>query len=240
MSPALCLSLSTPLREENACASCLAELEKAFPLPENTAYLHELAGGLVSVTGERLSALSRLPSLLRRMGVDPTELVLSRDGHGRPYVTDRHGHRPVDFNLSHTRAHVLCAAVPAPYRVGVDVEEPISPARAEKLMERYATEGERAIMRGRTIFVGEALFPARADFRPDFTAIWTVREAIAKYEGTGHPLRFDASLPPRGSRLLLGHLADTGTRVALCLSGAIREPVETPPALILDLDLLIP
>lgn len=189
----------------------VSSLTEAFPLLDNADYIQQLfpkdgspAHGRVAC--ERIGALSLLPQILRDMGLDPAATVLARDGAGRPYLVGR----PADFNLSHSSAHAACAAVPPPYRVGVDVEEPIPPSRAEALARRYCTEGERAMM---------------ADSAVDFTLIWTVREAMAKYEGKGNPVAYDASRPLPGVRLLGGRLAGTDTRLTLCCSADVDGPV---------------
>ncbi len=198
----------------------LDTLKIAFPRPENEAYLQALVGTTASerVVAERVGALSLLPTLLERMGVTTTDIALARDERGRPYLLDREGNRPVDFNLSHSNGHVACACVPAPHRVGLDVEEPVPPARAEGLIRRFCTDGELSLLDGRTLMANGAP-------RPDFTCLWTLREAIAKYEGTGQPLRFDAATPPAGTRLTVMQLSDTGAYLSLCFSGEITALV---------------
>ncbi len=243
--PTVHLSIA-PVPAREALFACAASLEHAFPLPENTAYLHALHSGSRSspperVVAERLGALALLPSLLGETGCDSVPLVLTRDPHGRPHVIDRRdGSSPVDFNLSHTGGYVACACVPVPHRIGIDIEEPLSLDRAEKLTMRYTTAGERAMMTGDLPFPGTRLFCECAAFRPDFVCLWTVREAIAKYLGTGQPLRYDASAPPPGVRLLIGHLPDAGTRLAVCCSGALTAPIRIAPGslpLTVDLDI---
>ncbi len=198
-----------------------ARLMADFSLPENAAYLRALAPAdnrHAHIAAARLGALSLLPPLLRRMGYDPAALALCRDAHGRPYLVAADGTRPADFNLSHSDAHMVCACVPAPHRVGVDVEEPILPSRAEALIRRFCTAGERALL------AGDASL-ADGVSRPDFTCLWTVREAIAKHDGRGMPLGWDASAPPAGVRLLSGILPDTGAHLTLCVSGALASPL---------------
>ena len=58
-----------------------------------------------------------------------------------------------------------------------------------------------------------------------FTVTWVEREAIAKQEGGGMPLRFDTTDLPDGVTLWSGHLPDTETAVALC------APLKNAPAL---------
>ncbi len=235
-----------PCPDETAIPALASGLSAAFPLPENHAYLRALSGDAipspVRARCERVGALALLPDLLRHMGVDPAALILGRNAHGRPYLTACGREAPVDFNLSHSAAHVACACVASPFRVGVDVEEPIPPSRAERLIARFCTAGERRLLDGAPL-PGQHLIPVGAEFRPNFLCLWTLREAMAKYIGTGGPVRYDASSPPSGVRLLGGQIPDTGGRFALCVSGDILTPltpVETSLLPLVDFDLLIP
>ncbi len=177
-------------------------LETAFPGMENAAYLDALGRSpLPGVTAARLSALALLPTLMGEAGLCTEGLNLMRNGHGRPFVTDAAGACPFDYNLSHSASHVACALLIGGGQVGVDVEEPIPPARAEALARRYATAEERALMACGL----------------DFTDIWTRREALGKQAGCGRPLSFDATGIPFDVRLLVATLSDTSARLALCL-----------------------
>jgi hypothetical protein len=93
-------------------------------------------------------------------------------------------------------------------KVGVDIEEPIPPARALPLIRRYCTEGELAILKSAPDDENTA-----ADY---FTFTWVLREAMAKQEGGGMPLRFDTAHIPTGVMVWNGYLPDTDTAVALC------------------------
>ncbi len=245
--PTLCLSVA-PRPPVEALPNLLARLSAEFTLPENESYLRALVGESsaarpMPVVCERVGALSPLPSLLRLMGKEPAELSLGRDEQDRPYLADPTGIRPVDFNLSHAREHVACACVASPFRVGVDIEEPLPIARAEKLTERYATAGERSMLTRGVCPRGTLLSPLREGFVFDFTCLWTIREAISKYMGTGQPMRFDASTPPAGVRLLVAHLPESGTRLSLCVSGDVCTPIrwgDDSLSPVVDLDLCIP
>ena len=186
-----------------------AALERSFPAEGNRAYLSELVGGRVPLRTAvaRLGALSLLPELLIRGGIDPSAILLCRDEHGRPYGVSL-GDRitSFDFNLSHSDGHGLCALLTGGGRVGVDVEEAIPPRRALPLMRRFCTEGERRF-----------LAPlSEEEQAAGFTRIWTVREALGKQEGRGMPLRYDASRIPDGISLITGRLSDTGAYLSLC------------------------
>ena len=204
-------------------------LEKSFSHKENIPYLDALCGSpLPRVTAERLGALSLLPSLLEAAGIDPTALILRRDERGRPFCVTADGSlpfcglvgapAPFDFNLSHTDAHVAAALMVGDGRVGVDLEEPIPPARALPLIRRFCTEGELAILQSAPDDETIA-----ANF---FTSVWVEREALAKQDGGGMPLRFDTANIPAGMWLWSGHLPDTDTAVALCApqEGAPSRP----------------
>ncbi len=239
-----------------------AYLKAAFPAPSNTGYLQALLPIATSPdtstrlrqAAARLGALSLLPALIRVAGGDTTVLCLSRDEHGRPFCSNVQGDDPavnrhappvadiglVDFNLSHSHAHIAAAllvtnpmatasvvaasetdqptgvptGVPTVRRVGIDVEEPVPPLRASRLLQRYATEGERAV---------RAAAPATESDAAYFTRLWTMREAVAKQEGRGMPLHFDTARLPSSVRLLCARLADTGAYVTVCL------PTEAAP-----------
>ncbi len=195
----------------------LSTLSASFPSPQNADYWRGLvSASCARVSCERVGALSLLPTLLRDMDLEAVSMTLARDGAGRPYITDASGVRPLDFNLSHTARHAGCGAVFPPWSVGVDIEEPIPVSRADALARRYCTDGERAALAGKLPFSG-------MNISVDFTLIWTLREAMAKYEGKGNPLAYDAVRPPRGVRLISGKLPDSGTRLTVCCSAGITD-----------------
>lgn len=212
---------STPAEEE--IPSLRLFLEKSFPHKDNLPYLNALFGSpdhpaIPRVVVERLGALSLLPSLLEAADLDSGDFILRRDKHGRPYCIASDGF-PVgfDFNLSHSAAHIAGALLIGGGKVGVDVEESISPKRALPLIRRYCTEGELALLDG---LPDDEELAARF-----FTSTWVEKEAIAKQEGGGTPLRFDTADLPDGVTLWSGHLPDTETAVALC------APLKNAPAL---------
>ncbi len=210
-----------------------AALTQAFPGEENAVYLRQLTRGVLpsapqSDTSDsspapppscllqataRVGALALLLPLLSEAAIPTDSLTLCRDAHKRPYLAGADG-TPVpgmDFNISHAERHIACAllvwesdpsATPLPpLRVGIDIEEPVSPARAERLIARYCTAGEKA---------------ALATHALGFTAIWTCREAIAKQQGAGMPLRYDATCPPKGLLLQTERLTE-GTVITVAI-----------------------
>ncbi len=206
------LVLPLPSLSAGGAAERHAAIRQAFSAESRT-YLDEIAAVgrenvPLRVTISRLAALQCLVRLTTEAGMDTRELTLGRDAAGRPFVTNAEGRRPFDFNLSHSDAHVACAWCSVG-RVGIDVEEPIPAARAEALSRRYATTGEQAFLAA-----GVA----------DFTRIWTVREAIAKYEGHGGPAGYDASAVPDGLHVFGGILPDTGASLSVCAAADSGVP----------------
>lgn len=219
----------TPAEEDIPALRLL--LEKSFPHKENISYLDALSGtpdhpAIPRVVAERLGALSLLPSLLEAAGMASTALILRRDGHGRPYCEVPDG-SPVgfDFNLSHSSAHITGALLVGDGKVGVDVEGSIPPKRALPLIRRFCTEGELAMLAD---LPDDESLAARF-----FTSTWVEREAIAKQDGGGMPLRFDTAKLPEGIMLWSGHLPHTDTAIALCapLQNAPRSPRLLPESL---------
>jgi phosphopantetheinyl transferase len=198
-------------------------LEKSFPRKENTPYFNALLGSpdrpaLPRVAAQRLGALSLLPSLLTAAEIATEPLILRRDRYGRPYCETPDGPVSFDFNLSHAAAHIAGALLVGGGRVGVDVEEPIPPKRALPLIHRFCTEGELALLGN---LPHDEELAARF-----FTSTWVEREALAKQDGGGMPLRFDTTHIPAGLTVWTGYLPETETRIALC--GPIRNAPDRP------------
>ncbi len=202
-------------------------LEAAFPHEESRAYLDGLAGVAdrplpTRITAARLGALSLLPPLLVCAGISTEYIRLSRDGHGRPYGVLSDGEAiPFDFNLSHSDGHVACVLLRGSGRVGIDVEEAVPPKKALPLLRRYGTLGEISALEGRS----------DEEKAEGFTRIWVVREALAKQDGRGMPLRYDASAIPDSLRVFHGRLPQTGAHVAICAPARLRgdDPIPVPP-----------
>ena len=204
MTPTLYLTLQK-ISSPDRLSGLTEQLRAAFPAPENQAYLQGLWGkdARPATALPRLSALSLLPSLLAAAGIPAASLRLMRDGHGRPYAQGSADLPPFDFNLSHSSSYVACGLLVGGGRVGVDVEGAVDPARAEGLIRRFCTEGERRLL------------DESSDAADTFTRIWTVREALGKAEGQGMPLRFDAANPPHGVTLRSAPLP-TGGWLTVC------------------------
>ena len=97
---------------------------------------------------------------LKRAGVK--NISISYGEHGKPYLTDNEG---VFFNISHSAAVVVCAVSQRP--VGVDVEE-----------ERHFDERLRNY-----VFSADELSSDPDDIY--CTRLWTIKESVMKYFGTG-------------------------------------------------------
>ena len=108
-------------------------------------------------------------ALLRRMyannfgGEMPKILVAER---GKPYFATGNVH----FSISHTKAHVFCILADRP--VGIDAEE-LDRAVSPKLAEKILSPGELA------------QYQAAKDQNRALLTFWVLKEAQAKYEGTG-------------------------------------------------------
>lgn len=185
-------------------------LAASFPDPVNEVYLRELESASPAVTLTRLTALSLLPPLLKKAGIPPAAVLLSRDPAGRPYLTLPEGAGLADFNLSHSAGHVACALWTGHGRVGVDIEEPVPAEKAGKLAQRFFSPGEQDMLRHLARDVG---IPTA------FAAVWTAKEALSKQDGRGGPLRFDASIPPPGIALRRAFPDSTGAVLTVCWPG---------------------
>jgi hypothetical protein len=147
-------------------------------------------------------------------------LILRRDEHQRPFCENSEGAPVFDFNLSHASAHVACALMVGAGKIGVDIEEPIPPKRALPLIRRFCSEGEKALLD--SVPSGDEL---AADL---FTSMWVEREALAKQDGRGMPLRFDTTRIPDSVVIWTGYLPDTETKIAILRRKALDRKCPMP------------
>ncbi len=149
-----------------------------------------------------LSDIGDCPELKWGACADFSELRLSFDERGKPYLL-RDGERfPLEISLSHTDA--LCAAILSDEgAVGVDLEGEIENERAERLAERFFSSGIAVEKRGSlrslyTLFEGavSVFEPSEAGYSQNprdaqekdsisFTERWVICEAMLKCEGGG-------------------------------------------------------
>ncbi len=163
-------------------------------------------GGLRSEAEQSAAAHALLADVLAEQGI--SDAKIERTTAGRPYLSGRNG---VDFNLTHTKGLVACAIAlgeSEECRVGVDaetIEGRFASSRLTALVQRFFAPLERAAFQ-------KATDPQRA-----FAALFTRKEAYAKYSGEGlsqHLQKTDTMAPDfcvsRGvrfvSREVEGHL----------------------------------
>lgn len=191
--------------EPNSVDELRSQLCRSLPqTPKNLCYIDGLGRSAIpSVVCQRLSALSCLLSLLETMIPENLpSLSLSRDEYGRPYAEVNDPNLPVfDFNLTHSQGLVGCALLLGGGRVGLDIEAPIARDRIPRLSARFFSTAEQARL---------ALFSERDDQIWEATRIWTAKEALAKQDGQGFPLRFDSLLPRPSVTLYHGCIGHHG------------------------------
>lgn len=151
-----------------------------------------------------------LEMLSRQSGLPMAQLAIAADTLGKPQVMDV----PLQFNISHSGNFVACAVDGRPVGVDIEVLRPVRPALAARVCcpeeLDYAAPG------------GE-LDPAR------FFEVWTAKEALLKYRGTG--IRGDL----RAVRVVReGHLHVAGLRLLTRRTGdyvlsIVSEPSSIPP-----------
>jgi 4'-phosphopantetheinyl transferase len=107
------------------------------------------------------------------LGCASHEVRFAANDYGKPIV-DANEHRPLRFNLTHSRGAVALA-VSGAREVGIDVEERCRRVEYLDLAERFFAEPEARYLRG---LAAEQLADA-------FFAIWTLKEAYVKGIGRG-------------------------------------------------------
>lgn len=200
-------------------------LEASFPNRENVPYFHSLSRQTDSesslrIAAQRLGALSLLPHLLSAAGIPSDRLILHRDSCNRPYFThDLNEAILLDFNLSHSENFIAAALLIGSGKVGIDIEDNISPKRATPLIQRYCTPGEMKLL------CNDLHDPELSAER--YTSIWVQKEALSKQQGEGMPLRYDVTVLPDNVRLWSGSLMGFSAQIALCgpLHSAPLHPV---------------
>lgn len=113
-------------------------------------------------SGDALNAAAELLTVyaLRDFGYAPAlPLDIHTAENGKPYIPNA----PF-FNLSHSGDFVIIAVSEKP--VGIDIQEPVAPERAQKIARRFFTLEEQELT-------------AR------FTELWTRKEAYIKFTGIG-------------------------------------------------------
>lgn len=153
-------------------------------------------------------ALARLLPLL---GAD-AHAAVSHDESGRPFLPD---HPEISVSISHAAPFTAVAVSTA--RVGVDVECVEAVRDPAKLARRFFTEGEQAAL-------ADAADPAAV------CAVWTRKEALAKYVGTGlaDTLSRCTETPPAGGSFQSERFATADRHYVLTLcTDEKAEKIET-------------
>lgn len=132
-------------------------------------------------------------------GLSPAELHFTYNGYGKPALAAHQNQTGVEFNLSHTGDHALCA-VTTGHAVGVDLET-IKTLDYLQLADTVFSPYEQAILR-----------QLPTSKQPDaFFNGWTRKEAYIKAHGKGlsMPLAdFDVTLAPDEPARLLATRPD--------------------------------
>ncbi|MDD9382940.1 4'-phosphopantetheinyl transferase superfamily protein [Streptomyces sp. ZAF1911] len=155
-------------------AGAVAELAAAALAPQERSRYDAVSDPL----GRAEFVLARyvLRSVLGRMlGRPPARVGLAVDRAGRPWVTDAPG---VDVSIAHAAGLVAVAVgsgLAPRTRIGVDVEEVRTVARAGDLARRLFSPAERARLGRASGRAGDLLW----------LDVWTRREAYVKAVGTG-------------------------------------------------------
>ena len=112
--------------------------------------------------------------LCEQLGCSSRELAFRYGEFGKPFVLVKGVPTEVNFNVSHSGRHGLIA-LSHRGRVGVDVEELVTPIGLDRLIDSVLTSGEKADLKS-----GQPTDRIR-----DFFRLWTAKEAAIKALGKG-------------------------------------------------------
>ena len=105
---------------------------------------------------------------------------------------------PLHFSLSHCKDAVACAV--SDYNIGIDVENVVS----------YNPDVARRVCTATEL----GMLTQSEDQDADFIKLWTIKEAISKYEGMGVSLPFSEIVTDR--YLLSTHYAENNVVLTVC------------------------
>ena len=192
--------------------------EKAMRFKFQSGKSQSLGGGLL------------LRQACRDFGIEGADENVVLGENGKPAFRDV---PDVHFNLSHSKARVMC--VISPYEVGCDVEH-VRIGRS-RLAERFFMESE-------TRWIHSFAEGAEQDIA--FYRLWTLKECYMKVTGRGMALSPEKfSLSVTQGEIVLDHDgvkpeylfreldSDDGFRYAYCLKGA----PETHPVKVIEIDI---
>jgi len=117
--------------------------------------------------------------LLRRIlgyysGIEPSEFHFYYNPQGKPSLTERFGITRIQFNIAHSSGFAIFA-VTLRRKIGVDLERVAPIVEAEKIVNRFFSDREKAAVH---VLDGNAKLEA-------FFKIWTAKEAYLKARGEG-------------------------------------------------------
>jgi 4'-phosphopantetheinyl transferase len=121
------------------------------------------------------------------LGVEPSQVSLGYQPHGKPTLDGNVHPQPIHFNLSHSGDWALYA-VALRREVGIDIESHRLARDFDGIVNRFFSPGERTAISS----LAEEQRPAA------FFRYWTVKEAYLKAHGTGlsSPLdQFEVTFP---------------------------------------------
>lgn len=108
------------------------------------------------------------------LDTQPGEIRFEYNRYGKPSLHAEANPKKITFNLSHSRSLALCA-VTVKRDIGIDVEYPRVVLRAEKILERFFSVGERDYYLAQPEDLKEHTF----------MNLWTIKEAYSKALGRG-------------------------------------------------------
>lgn len=148
------------------------------------------------------AALCLRAVLCERLNVGNKELQFKKTPDGKPYLSGGE----ISFSLSHTDS--MAAVCVSERSVGVDIERerPIEP----KLAERFFSSCEREYVLRDTYGTNTRFFE-----------VWTRKEAVAKYKGTGFTVPI-ASIYTGRDEKRLHTLRYNGYVLSVCCDGDVR------------------
>ncbi|MBQ6876930.1 MAG: 4'-phosphopantetheinyl transferase superfamily protein [Oscillospiraceae bacterium] len=171
--------------------------ECIFLLPEKR---KEKAERIINKNEALLSAVSGL-MIKKVLGITDDDLIFYNE-HGKPFLK-----KGPFFNVSHSRRYAVLAV--SEDEIGIDVEMHQNPN--ERLMERCFTEDEKAFAKLST---------------EKFLRIWTAKEAVLKFLGTGFsfssknfsvlPLSEEHEIKGRKMRFFCGNINEAPFTAAFC------------------------
>lgn len=112
--------------------------------------------------------------LSKYLNKKPRQLWIKYGKYGKPYLSEESNKSKISFNLSHSQDTVLYAFTKE-REVGIDVEHVRAVAKADKIVERFFSDEEKAFYKSQD----------RESKSEKFFKLWCAREAYSKAIGSG-------------------------------------------------------